>query len=279
MEKIFEIFKSREIASFSWLLILLSIGLFNSGIRKSLIQVLKAFFQKSILLTILFSIIYSACITYLLQRLGFWQWNMVKNVIAWFIGSAFIVLMSLTKSNEQGFFRRLLLNNLKILAILQFIMNVHMFSLLVEFIMIPFITLIVGMRAIAEGKDEHIKTVKFLDGLLSVGAIVFLIFSIRDIATDVSKFASFTTLKSFLLPIILSISFIPCAYLISLYMTYKVIFRRLGIFLSNRRNLRYAKWRTLRMCNVSLNRLNKLSSKINSLYNGSTREQIKEVIS
>ena len=204
---------------------------------------------------------------------------MLKDSIYWFIGSALIVLLNLMKAHkEKGFFKKLLLDNLKLLIIIQFIMNVHVFSLTIELILLPVITIIVLIRTYSEHKAEYIQLKNVMDGFLTVIGLTFLTFSVIEILEDIKKFASFATLKTFLFPIILSISFIPFAYLITLYMSYEMLYVRLGFFLSNERDLRYAKWRTLRKCHFSLNKLNQLSSNINELYSGSTRNNIKEII-
>ena len=144
---------------------------------------------------------------------------MLKDSIYWFIGSALIVLLNLMKAHkEKGFFKKLLLDNLKLLIIIQFIMNVHVFSLTIELILLPVITIIVLIRTYSEHKAEYIQLKNVMDGFLTVIGLTFLTFSVIEILEDIKKFASFATLKTFLFPIILSISFIPFAYLITLYL-------------------------------------------------------------
>ncbi len=114
---------------------------------------------------------------------------------------------------------------------------------------------------------------------MTFGAVVMLGLSLFDIITDFNSFVNYSNFKSFLLPIILSITFIPFAYLLALHMNYEMLFVRLRIFLKNNKNLRFAKFRILRKCGMSLAKVRSISLKINSLYDGSTREEIEEVLS
>jgi len=278
-EKFSLIFNSREIAAFIWFIILLILFQFSKSIRASIFSVIKAFFKKSIFLIIVLSIAYSSGIIYVLFLNGFWDESLIKDSIFWFVGSAFIVLMNLTKANkEKGFFKKILVDNLKLILVLQFIMNVHVFSLTNELILLPAITFIVIIRTLSEQNEEYVKVKNLMDVILLIAVLTFLTFSIIEIIGDINKFASFKTLKLFLFHIMLSVFFIPCAYAIALYINYEMFYLRLGFFLSNKKDLRYAKWRTFWKCHFRLNKLNSLSPKINELYNESTRDDIKRLI-
>jgi len=279
MDKLHEIFNNRELAALIWLLILIIGAQFNNAIRKSTGQLLKAFFQPSIIITNLIAILYSIGIVYLLWSQSYWNQSLLKDTTFWFIGSGFLIIMNLNKAGkEKGFFKKMLLDNLKLILLLEFVLNFHEFSFIIEFILLPILAFLAIVQAVAE-REERTKIVKTgIEWIFIIYGLVLLSISIRDIFYDINEFANFSTLNSFLLPIILSISFIPCVYMITLYMNYEVFYVRLGILLTNKRDLRYAKWRTFWKCHFSFAKLNKLSPKINTLYNESTREEIKNVI-
>ncbi len=144
---------------------------------------------------------------------------------------------------------------------------------------LPILAFLTMLQVVAE-REEKTKIVKTtIDWIFLIVAMIFIINSIRDITNDITGFANYSNLKSFILPMILSISFIPFAYLLSVFMNYEMLFVRLGFYLKNKKDLRYAKLRTLQKCGIKISKIRTLSPKINSLYNGSTREDIKNIIS
>ena len=203
---------------------------------------------------------------------------MIKDVLLWFIGSAVVTLFNLPNSRKEGLFKKLLTDNLKLIVVFQFIVNTRVFSLPIELILIPAITFLVILNSVAELKEEHKKVKRLIDWILTLIGLTFLMLAIIGITEDVSKFASYKTLKSFLLPIILSITFIPYAYLTKLFMSYEMLYVRLGFFLRNKRDLRYAKRRVFTKAFLNLKKLNRISYSINQLHNNSTRDDIRSVI-
>jgi hypothetical protein len=280
MEKIHEIFNSREIATIIWLVTIGLILQFNKSTRQASVNLIGAFFQWKISLINLLAISYSALIVWVLWIINFWELSLLKDTVFWFIGSGFFILMNLNKAKkENNFFKNILWDNLKLILILEFVINFHQFSLLAEMIILPVLAFLAMLQVVAE-REERTKIVKTLiDWIFVIITVTFLISSIRDITNDITGFANYSNLKSFLLPVILSISFLPCAYLIALFMNYEMLFVRLGFYLKNKEDLRFAKLRTLQKCGLQISKIRKLSPKINSLYNGSTREEIKDTIS
>lgn len=280
MEKVQEIFSNRELASIIWLLIIgLALQVYKPT-REATGNLLRAFFHWKIIFINLLAISYSAIIVWLLWLFNFWGQALLKDTIFWFMGWGFFVLMNLNKAEkEDNFFKNILRDNLKLILILEFILNFHQFSLMAEFFILPVLAFLAILQVVAE-REERTKIVKtIIEWIFVTIAVILLTISIRDIANDITGFANYSNLKSFLLPMILTILFIPCAYLIAIYMNYEMLFIRLGFFLKNKNDLRYAKFRTMRKCGLQISRLKLLSPKINSLYNGSTREEIKDIIS
>lgn len=280
MEKLHEIFNNRELASIIWLAIIGLLLQINKSTREASINLLKSFFEWKITSVILLALSYSAAIVWILWIFKFWDHALLKGTIIWFTGSGFFILMNLNKADkEKNFFKNILRDNLKLILILEFVINFHKFSLLAEMFILPALAFLAMLQVFAE-KEERAKIVKTaIDWIFVIIAVTFFIISIRDITNDITGFANYSNLKSFLLPVILSISFIPFAYLIAVFMNYEILFVRLGFYLKNKSDLRFAKLRTIKKCGLQLSRIRTLSPKINCLYNGSTRKEIKDIIS
>lgn len=278
MEEFTTIFKPRELATFAWVAIVLILFLFVKDVRRAGLAVLRAFFQKSILSVIALSMTYSAVVTYLLSLGGFWDSTLLKDTVFWFFGSALIVLFNLVKAKDRGFFKNLLLDNIKLVVVLQFIANVHSFSFVIELILLPIIAFIAMVGAYSKHNKEYEQVGKLANVFLTAFGIIFLVFSIFDIAENAEKFMSFRTIKSFLLPIIFSTAFVPWAYLVTLFIKYEMVYVRLERILSSTEKVKYAKRRVFQRCHFRISKLESVSSKINELYNGSTKDDIKKMI-
>lgn len=279
MKQLFEGLSNREQSLLIWLAVFIIAIQFNRNIRKAFKRVIKAFFQCKVLLVCLFTFLYSSVIVLILWKINLWDVTLLKDSVFWFVGSAIVITFRLPKiQNGPDFFKKLLMDNFKLVVVLEFILNIHEFNLITELTLVPVITFLGMIQAYSEQKEEHKKLKVGIEKLFVVCGILLLMLSVFDIIKDFKEFASFSTVKSFLLPIILSTAFIPCAYFIALYMKYENIFVRLVFFLKNKKNLRYAKWRILWKCHFNLNKLNKMSSKINFLHRQSTREEIKQMI-
>ncbi len=279
MDKLQQIFSNRELATFIWLVIFILGFQLNRAVRKASVAVIKAFFRLTIITTILIALLYSTGIVYLLEISDFWNGSMLKDTIFWFVGSAFIILMDVTKADgENDFFKNILLDNLKLVLVLEFVVNFHDFSLTFELILVPILVFLAILQAVAGIDDKHKIVKSILDWLLAIIGITFSIFSIRDIVNEFSDFARFSTLKSFLLPMILSIAFIPFTYLLAIYVNYEILFKHLSVRLKGNKHLNYAKKRALMVCKVKLSRQKKVMRKVGELYNGSTKDHIRGVI-
>lgn len=279
MNEIQHIFSNREISTIVWLLLIILGFQFNKSIRQSTQRLFKAFFVKSIVITNLLAIIYSSSIVYILYQINFWDNSLLKDSIYWFIGSGFLILLNLNKTDkEQGFFKSIVQDNLKLILVLEFTVNLHQFNLLTELILLPILVLFGMLQVLADREKETKNIASLIDWLFAIFGFLILGVSINDIWVDYTTFANTSNIKSFLIPIILSISFIPYAYLIALIMKFEVLFIRLGFFLPNKDSLRYAKWRVFLKSRFSLRKLRSISTEINKLYYGSTKEEIKNTI-
>lgn len=224
----FDVFSNREIAIFIWGTPTLLLLLFNKGIRSSILNLLKIFFSIKILIPIILAGLYTWLIVYFLDELSFWNLAFLKDTIFWFLGVAFIMLMSSNDATtDEDYFKKAIKDNFKLILILEFILNFYVFSLMSEIIFLPILVLISIMFAVASTKSEYKVVEKLMENILVVlGTIIFII-SIYKVVSDFYSLATLDTLKSFLLPIILTVSFLPCVYLLALFSIYEMLLIRI----------------------------------------------------
>ena len=259
-------FNNREIAIILWVLIFFVLVLFYKKNCASLFSVLKIITSKKFILLIFSMLLYVSLIIYLFHKIGLWDTSVIKDSILWFFGVAFIMVVNSNKASEaEHYFQKVLLDNLKLVVLLEFIINLYVFNLAIEIILIPILFIIVVLLAYAESKKEYVDVKKVLDYILGIIGICFIIFALSNIFMNFPSFANLDNLRSFLLPPILTLAFLPFIYLFALYIVYESFFLRIDIFNENKAITRYAKRKIFALCHLNLRRLNKLSRKVGSM--------------
>ena len=256
------LFNNREIAIAIWLLVIFILMLFNWDIRKSLLEVIKAFFKIKILYSIFLMIAYTTGIVFVLYQINFWNISLLKDTVVWFCFTGILMSFNLVTSDTgQNLFRKIIVCNIKLVIIIEFLVNTYTFSLVGELILIPVVTFIVILEVVAKTDEEYSSVAKLMNGLQIIIGVIILIFAISNVVSDYKNFVSLDTLRNFLLAPLLTISFLPFIYFMVLFATYELLFTRLNLGYEKSKKLkRYAKREIIKQCLLSLKKVNKASS-------------------
>ncbi len=253
---------NREIATAIWLTFIFLWALSISGVRRSILDLLKVFFNKKIFIPLIAMLLYIVCMIVVFEKIGFWDESATKDTILWALGSAFTAYFSLNKVvQDDSYFKNAILDNLKFVLILEFVINLYSFSLPAELIVIPIVSFIVLLNAFAESKPEYKQVSKLLNFILGVFGLYLIAFTFMEIVLDFRNFASLKNLRDFFLPIFLSISLLPFIYVMALFMQYETLFIRIDFANKNPDIAKYAKRKVLAACHINLSKLNKVSKK------------------
>jgi hypothetical protein len=280
MEKILESLSNRELATIIWLLIFISITLTQKSIRKSIGSVLTAFIAKKILTVILASLLYTSVIILILYKLKLWQLSFLKDSFYWYSMTALVILFNLNDtSKNKNYFKDILLQNIRFMIIIEFIVNIYSFSFWIELIFIPIFILISIITAYGEVYAEYKKVGEIGSTILSIIGLTLFALSIIEIIKSIDNYANAEELKIFLFPIILSITFIPFAYMTAIYMEYELLFARMKIFQFDKKLLRFAKRRLFLRKGFRLWKIKSMTPIIiKEFYSGISKDEIKTVI-
>ena len=253
---------NREIATAIWLTIIFLWALSISGVRRSILDLLKVFFNKKIFVPLIVMLLYIVCMVIVFEKIGFWDKTATKDTVLWTLGSALTTYVSLNKAaQDDSYFKNVILDNLKFVLILEFVVNLYSFSLPTELIVIPIVSFIVMLNAFSESKPEYKQVNKLLNFILGVFGLYLIVFTLREIVLDFQNFASLKNLRDFFLPIFLSISLLPFVYVMALFMQYKTFFILIDFANKNPDVAKYIKRKVLAACHVNLSKLNKVSKK------------------
>lgn len=274
-----QIFNNREIALFVWIVLIIGGVLLIKGVRKSLPNLLKTLFCKPIMLSILAMLTYITLIILVLYLIRFWDISLLKDTVYWLFGGAFVMLFHANKVyKEDNYFKNIVIDNLKLILVLEFILNLYAYSLVIELILVPIIIIVVILSAFSEGKEEYKPAKKFFDYLLMIILVSYLIYSVNIILSDFNGFASISNLKGFLLPPILTITLFPFTYFIALYMLYETFFVRIkfGTY-GNKKIEKYARKKVFLLCWFNLKKLNTITTELN-WFKAKDKDEVKALL-
>lgn len=229
-------------------------------------------------------IVYITLVILILYKIDFWDIGLLKDTIIWSLSTGFILFMNVNKAKNLKYFTEVLLENFKAILILEFITNFYTFSLTTEMILIPIMTFIILLKLFAENSaktnSEHIAAAKLLNNILNIFGLFIFCFVAYKTFFEYSELLKIINLKSFILPIILSVLTLPFYYLVALYMNYETLFIRIQFMFADKKIKRKLKKAILISANIDLNKLEKVNSKLNKVEiydNGNIEKYIKQI--
>jgi hypothetical protein len=252
---------NRELALIIWSLIFLGWILHLEKIRKALFAVIKSFTAWKIQLMLWLMIEYVSLIIYFFSKENLWEFSLLKSTIFWFVGTAMVLLLNYLKAYKEGYFKNTALESLKFAVVIEFIINLYVFNLFLELLLVPMLATVVGMLAVSEGKKEFDLLRRILNGFLATLGIVYIIYAVKNIFGDFWNFATIENLKEFLLYPTFTILLLPFIYLLALLSMYENVFMR-GYFSANKNEniSKYLNRKILFLCHLNLKKLTNFSN-------------------
>lgn len=252
-----DLFNNREIATGIWLFVAAIIAGRSKGVRESLAKVAKMFTNLKITIPILLMVAYVGLEVYTCQQFNLWNISLLKDTLYWLLLSGFALLMNCIGNKEPGkFFKETIFQCIGITAVLEFLLNVHTLPLLGEIILLPVLCFLLVGTTMSQYDPKYAMIGNLFSGVLSVLGLLLLIYVIRSLYLYHADLMTRDTLNSFLLPILLTLLFLPFLYTAKLISDYEMFFVRLQIFIPQDRRLRsYVRWQTLQNCHFDLFKL------------------------
>lgn len=274
----FKSLNNRELAIAIWVLIATIWAISNSQIRGSLSRLVRAFFAWKLTLLYLVMAVYITIMVITLRVIGIWNADHLPITVLWCVFVAFVMLFDFTRANDSNFFKNTYRDNIKALILLEFIVNLYVFSLWVELFLVPVTAILSAMIAISETDEKYEITKKILTYAMSIIGLVFIVHAIYIISRDFNSFATLENLENFYLPILFSILFMPFVYMFALVSGYEMFFIRLSFFVENNSVLKYAKMKTVFTFKLNLWQLNEWSKYVVSTWRFKENQEVDDAI-
>jgi len=260
MIEFLKLLSNREISIIVWLLLTFIFLTASSKVNfGKFLLVLKALFSKKIISFYIGIGIYLALIVTLFNRFGVWEFSLYKDFIYWFFTTGMVLFFNVSDLKTNNDFTKIILTSTSSTIILEFIVGFYNFSLVWELILVPTLTFISILAFVAEIKkeDSSYKLVAtFLNNFLAIISFGFLIYGMYQLINNHNEFFTLNNFKSFLLPPIFTLLFLPFIYYVVIYVKYEHVFGNLRRykFISHKRK-RKIRLAILRYANINLYRI------------------------
>lgn len=172
---------------------------------------------------------------------------------------------------------------MKVILFLEFVINFYTFGLITELIIIPIITCITILFEYSKytmlKNSNHIKANKALQQMLSIIGITILIYVLYKTISDYKILFTESNIKSFYLPIILSVLTIPFYYFLAIYMIYEEFFIRLNLMFRDKKIENEIKKNIILTAGLNINKITKIKNVFekNCIYEQSIKSYIKSI--
>lgn len=234
---------------------------------KTFFDLFKAFFVYKIQVPLWLMFIYITGITICLYHFKIWNLGLLKDTIIWLIASATVLFFNINKATDFTYFKPIVLGNLKVIVILEFITNFYTFNFITEMIVIPIMTFIGVLQIYAEHSaktnPEHLKVASYLRTFFSFAGILIFIYISYETYRYYGDLLTIQNIKSLLLPFILTIFLIPFLYLLALYINYEILFIKIPYLIKEESKQKKLKRNIILYANINLNKLHKISTNLN----------------
>lgn len=275
-------FTNREIAISFWLLVLFVYVLINKGTRDAFVKVLKVLASRIFVIVFSLMTIYISGIVYVLYRVSFWDFTLAKGTLIWITFTACALLLnSNDKALEEDFFTKKIIQCFKFTIVIEFIVNTYTFSLFSEIVLTFILVFLGALQAFSGAKEEYKQVEKLTTALINILGIIILSNAVYMVIINYKSFGSISTLKSFLLPIILTILYLPFVYVLALYTVYEHINIRLKMktYISTALR-RYVMYKIFTSLKFKLSALRKFQIRnMLNLTKLKSKEDIKQILS
>lgn len=236
---------TREIATLVWIAVFLIWALWEPRIRPALLRVLTTALHWKIVAPILAIVLYSSSVVWVLYKLGFWQSYLLKDTVVWVVVSGIALGMSgVSLKSEAPTWRGVVIEQIKIVVLVEYLVNTYTFGIWIELALIPVMTALAVLTSFASMDEKSAIVAKLGQFLQGTIGLAILWFAVLGALEEAETFTVSVALREVLLPIILSATVIPIAYLLTVISAYEQLFLFLRIREDKGASLiRYAKWR------------------------------------
>ena len=205
-----DILSSREWAIVTWIIIFLCFTIFV--LKVDFTDVLKSFFNKKLNILWISILLYNLFLTIILSFSRYWNNIYIKDIVFWVVFSCITSTISIFDKNKIFSFKKLIVTNITVSALIEFILSELTLSYYLELFLIGFFLLTNFLLLVSQTKLEYKVTENVLKKILSFLNFIFFVYILRELYKSFNFLLSQETWFKFLIPFIYSILCCPLYY-------------------------------------------------------------------
>jgi hypothetical protein len=251
---------NREKALLFWVGVLIVVGL-RMQAGRSFLRTMAGIVRGRFSLILLAYVLYVASLVVLLAWVGLWLTEVASATAFWFAGPGMLMFFTSTVAiTDPHYLRSLVRRALWILLGIEFVVNLYVFPLAVEILLLPVLTFIALFGVLPSDAKGAAGAKKVSEAVLAAFGVFLFVRFLVLVVTDWGDFASSETLARFWVPPVLTLAVLPFFYVLGVYMLYEQAFLRLGFFMEDESLVEYAKKAFVRRFGLNLGELREVGS-------------------
>jgi len=251
-----DILNNREIAIALWLIVAATYIYSSkrmSEVRSAFKKLAFVFQSRPLMIVFSLAAVYTSSLVYLLLDWELWNIDQLKNTVFWFFSVGLLSICNLDKiKTDPHFFKNSVIGNLRLLAILQFVIGIYSLPLMAELFLVPFMVVVGLMISIAESDVKYLQVKKLLNGIVILFGLFTLVYTAYMLATDFKELGQEKTFYDFVVPALLTVMYLPFVFAMMTYSTYEMVFVRLQFTVPDRKLRCLAKLYAVALLNFRL---------------------------
>lgn len=205
-----DILSSREWAIVTWIIIYLGFTIFV--LKVDFTDVLKSFFNKKLNILWISILLYNLFLTIILSYSRYWNNIYIKDIVFWVVFSCVTSTISIFDKNKIFSFKKLIVTNITVSALIEFILSELTLSYYLELFLIGIFLPINFLFLVSQTKLEYKATENVLKKILSLLNLIFFVYILRELYRSFNFLLSQETWFKFIIPFIYSILCCPLYY-------------------------------------------------------------------
>jgi hypothetical protein len=275
------IFTNREVVSIGLSIIFFSWGLLHKDVRSQIPKLLKSLFAWKLVVVFIYAAIIFIAIILLVSKVISVDIYIVKDSIIWFFSIGLGLIfgnLNGSKFSKKEIINNIIVNPLKITVLIQFLVSSYVFPIYYEIIQVPLLTLIVLCEAYSKNKKEYETVNRVLNKILVIAGWYLIIYVVTCAIVDYKNILSVKSLISYFLPTLLTLMYLPFAYVIVVISKYELQFIRYDR-INNKKMISLLKLSVILYAKLSIKRIDGICSVLDyNYYEINNKNDIKEYI-
>lgn len=213
---------NREWSTLFWAVAVLVYAIWKAKPWTSLKSLLKAALNKHILVVFGSMGGYVSACVWMQSYLGLWSINNLKSTVIWTFGFAAVSLFQLKDVRDsEGHFVNIAKGSINMNIVITFVASTYVFSFPTEMILVPISGLASAMLVVAVDDPEHAVVRKILTAILVVIGTTYFFYAGYKASIDLERFLSTENIIEFLIPIALTLLYVPFLFAWHVFLSYE----------------------------------------------------------